>query len=127
VTFEKGKSGNPGGRPSGIIARIRDELSDDAIKILHLMRDIALGGQPDGYGVILAKDRIKCGEVVTDRVLGKPVQQIDGGLALGLPPDQVALLMALRLTPDEQRRRLAEIDAEDQREIEAAERDADKE
>lgn len=127
MVFKPGASGNPGGRPAGLIAKIREEFSDDALKILRVFRDLALGQEAppkfDGednlisgllYTEVKTSDRVKAGDIVLERVLGKAPQSIDGEFSLGASPDQLALLAALRMTPEERRRMQAQIAAEDE-------------
>lgn len=119
--WKPGKSGNPGGSPKGLVAEIRARFAADAIPMLEVFRDLALGRTPLGYegAEIKTSDRIKAGAEVLDRTLGKAPQTIDGNLDLGASPEQLALLAALQMTPHERRKKLAEIDAEDARAIEA--------
>ncbi len=79
-TFAPGASGNPNGKPKGLLSRIRDQFSDDVPKILEVFRDLAIGGNPPGYSEneIKASDRIKAGAEVIDRVLGRPQPADDG-------------------------------------------------
>ena len=120
--FQKGQSGNPGGRPLGLDRRLRERFGDDVEKIVEVLKDLALGRNPDGYAEeIKTSDRIKAGAEVIDRVIGKARQTVEGDLSIGVSPEQLAMLAALQLSPHERSKRLAEIAAEDDAELAAAE------
>lgn len=76
MPWKQGQSGNPGGNPKGLVAEIRDRFKGDAVKILETFRDLAIGVNPAGYSDIKASDRIKAGQEVIDRCLGKAPQTI---------------------------------------------------
>jgi hypothetical protein len=114
--WQPGQSGNPGGNPKGLIAEVRAKFGGDVVKILEVFRDLALGKTPTGYDDVMeikTSDRIKAGEEVISRVIGKPVQAIEGEVNMGMSPVQKALIDALALTPHERRARLAQLEAED--------------
>lgn len=112
--WKPGQSGNPGGNPKGLVAEVRAKFGKDIIPILEVFRDLATGKTPPGYegAEIKTSDRIKAGEEVISRVIGKPVQAIEGDVSVGMSPVQSALLDALALTPHERRARLAQLEAE---------------
>jgi hypothetical protein len=112
--FQKGQSGNPGGRATELPTKIRKAHEDDAAKIMQVFVDVAMGLEVPGYEDAKPSDRQKCGAYVCDQVLGKPKQQIDGDINVGISPEQAAVLAAIQLTPHERRKRLAEIAAEDE-------------
>ena len=115
-SWPKGKSGNPGGRGKGTEAReklAREMFGDDVPKMLAVFRDLGLGLTTTGYQDIQTSDRIKAGQEVLDRVLGRAKQAIEGEVSIGLSPGDSALLAALHLTPHERRNRIAELSDDD--------------
>lgn len=70
--FQKGQSGNPGGRPKGLAATIR-ERTRDGLDIVEFMQSV-LCGKVKGAKVA---DRIAAGKFLAEHGFGKPVQQLD--------------------------------------------------
>lgn len=109
--FEKGKSGNPGGRPVGLERRLKDELADDLPALLEVLREIALGKLNRKTGKRAAskaspKDRRQAADSLLDRVLGKARQSIE------VSSEGPSLLSEiLGLTPAQRERRAAELEA----------------
>jgi hypothetical protein len=68
VPFEKGKSGNPGGRPKGFASRVRELVGVDSIVkfALEMMRNTE----------VPPRDRLAAAVFLTDRGWGKPSQTI---------------------------------------------------
>lgn len=113
-SFPKGKSGNPGGPPKGLLREIRDQFGADVPRILAVFRDLAIGIDPKGYTAeIKTADRIKAGAEVLDRLGVKPPTGVNIDAGVTLDPQQLAYLGALHLTPHERRQRLERIAAED--------------
>jgi hypothetical protein len=67
--FEKGQSGNPGGRPKGLAKRIRAETRDGEELV-----EVMLGVLRDASAA--RKDRMQAATWLADRGFGKPVQTI---------------------------------------------------
>jgi hypothetical protein len=70
--FPPGKSGNPGGRPKGFVAAIR-EATDDGLELVSLMLQVLRGELP---GVRL-RDRLEAASWLADRGFGKPTVAVD--------------------------------------------------
>jgi hypothetical protein len=89
--FEKGKSGNPSGRPK-TPPEIKEAFTKLVPRALQTLQEIL--SDPEAR----QGDKIRASEVILDRALGKAVQQIDanltdkrpvnfpGGLEIGTKP-----------------------------------------
>lgn len=97
-TFAKGSTGNPGGRPKGLAAAVR-EATREGINIVEFLVEAMAGrmmvasaakaNEPAAQAFIPVepKDRIKAAEILLDRGFGKPLQTIDvGGQIAGSSP-----------------------------------------
>lgn len=109
--WAKGVSGNPGGKPKGLDRQLREKYGKDVPALVGVLVDIGLGK----IEVDKSSDRIKAIDSALDRIVGKPLQSVEGTLDLGATPEHLALLAALRMTPHERRQALAAIDEEDAR------------
>lgn len=76
--FRPGNCANPGGRPKGLEARVRELVDFD--KITLMLRDIALGEMPPGVtseSGVKIKDRIEAAKLLYDRGFGKARAVVD--------------------------------------------------
>ncbi len=129
IPFQKGISGNPGGRPIGLERMTREILGGDIRAVIYVQRCISLGFPPDieqmeALGISLSEKQrkalevfptIKCrdvndaGKLTFDRGWGKARQTVDitGDVSLGQRAEK-----PLTALTDEQLKALAELDVE---------------
>jgi hypothetical protein len=96
MAFEKGKSGNPGGRPKvlGEVQALAREYTAEAVETLRdIMRDKEAAPAARSYAA----------NAILDRGYGKPSQTVNM-TGIDKPPDQMtdAELMVIASQPDEQ-------------------------
>ena len=73
--FPKGMSGNPGGRPRGLAAYVRENTNggDEIVQLMvTIMRGDVIGGQ-----VPRIRDRMDAATWLADRAFGKAVAQVE--------------------------------------------------
>ncbi len=109
--FQKGQSGNPGGRPLGVERMIRERLGDDLPRLIDALADIALGQRIVGTDIreppdAATKDRIAAIKEIHDRIYGKPRQAIEVS-----SEGPAMLLEVLGLTTAQRVRRAADLEA----------------
>lgn len=75
--FEKGQSGNPGGRPKQPHSVV-EVAQQHCVEMIELLVEIA---KDENYAI---NSRVKAAEIILDRGLGKPRQALD----LGVPPGE---------------------------------------
>ena len=73
--FPKGVSGNPGGRPRGLAAYVRENTGDGK-EMVDLMATIMRGETIDGIAPRI-RDRMEAASWLADRAFGKPTTQIE--------------------------------------------------
>ena len=73
--FPKGTSGNPGGRPRGLAAYVR-ENTDGGEEIVELMVSV-MRGDVIGGQVPRIRDRMDAATWLADRAFGKAVAQVE--------------------------------------------------
>ena len=77
--FKPGVSPNPGGRPKGIAALVREQTADGA-ELVEFMLDVLRGKRKGPLRL-----RMEAAAWLADRGFGKPVQQLDVGGVAGQP------------------------------------------
>ena len=73
--FPKGVSGNPGGRPRGLAAYVRENTGDGK-EMVDLMATIMRGETIDGIAPRI-RNRMEAASCLADRAFGKPTTQIE--------------------------------------------------
>jgi hypothetical protein len=77
---------NPGGRPKGLAARVR-EMTDDGTQLIEMYRDIAFGKVK-----ATTRDRIEAGKILLERGFGKAHETVLTGELPGAPKEELAAL-----------------------------------
>ncbi len=79
--FEKGRSGNPGGRPKGLSRKVREVLGDNDGEVLARLWAAAMSGRlpdpahpndPTKFVTVDVRERLMASKLLSERGWGKP-------------------------------------------------------
>jgi hypothetical protein len=88
--FAKGQSGNPGGRPRGVVRTIREQTRDGEELVTFMLR-VFRGEVADAH----LRDRLEAATWLCDRGFGKPTQGVELAGKDGEPLLSLALVQAV--------------------------------
>jgi hypothetical protein len=88
--FPKGTSGNPGGRPKGLVRAIREQTNDGEA-LVHFVVEV-FRGKVDG---VRLRDRLEAATWLADRGFGKPIQALEHSGTDGEPLIPLTVIQAM--------------------------------